>query len=198
MIRLIDVARFYDALPHQDAALEFLQQQIPSDALAEFARMWRSLAVQRSEPPPNDSPRTGRSGLIELPGRSVYLDDAIVPNGAFTWAEALHDGERIPRTKSEVANILSLAQSLQAVRLKVGRPMLVTSWYRPDPYNARVGGAKHSLHKDGRAVDLRVEGMSGRDLARIIRPIWGGGLGIYGDRPRIIHLDIGALRSWGI
>ncbi|BAT54679.1 putative penicillin-resistant DD-carboxypeptidase [Nostoc sp. NIES-3756] len=43
-IRLVDVALNYDpdSFPHQKAALEWLQNQIPVATLNEFARRWRN------------------------------------------------------------------------------------------------------------------------------------------------------------
>ncbi|BCL36546.1 peptidoglycan-binding domain-containing protein [Nostoc sp. MS1] len=43
-IRLVDVALNYDpdSFPHQKAALEWLQNQIPAATLSEFARRWRN------------------------------------------------------------------------------------------------------------------------------------------------------------
>lgn len=43
-IRLIDVCLNYnpDKYPHQTAALEWLQKQIPPETLNEFARRWRN------------------------------------------------------------------------------------------------------------------------------------------------------------
>lgn len=43
-IRLVDVCKFYDpeANPHQNAALEWLQGQIPVATLEQFARRWRN------------------------------------------------------------------------------------------------------------------------------------------------------------
>lgn len=45
-IRLVDVCKFYDpqANPHQDAALEWLQSQISTATLEQFARRWRNQA----------------------------------------------------------------------------------------------------------------------------------------------------------
>ncbi|RMG14245.1 MAG: N-acetylmuramoyl-L-alanine amidase [Cyanobacteria bacterium J055] len=40
-LTLVNVAKFYKGLPHQNAALEWLQQKIPSETFAEFARRWR-------------------------------------------------------------------------------------------------------------------------------------------------------------
>lgn len=41
-ISLRDVAKYYNEKPHQDYALDFLQEQIPSGTLEKFAQLWRS------------------------------------------------------------------------------------------------------------------------------------------------------------
>ena len=41
-IQFFDVLQYYRKMPHQDEALTWLQQQLPADLLAEFARRWRS------------------------------------------------------------------------------------------------------------------------------------------------------------
>jgi len=136
---------------------------------------------------------------IDLPGHgSVYLAQPILPNGNFTWAEVTKSGARIPRTKAEVDNILALAEPLQRAREQLGRPFRVTSWYRPEPYNSRVGGARRSQHLGGKAADLVVSGMNGRQVARELIAWWPGGVGTYaGNRAHIIHLDVGPRRKWG-
>jgi hypothetical protein len=66
------------------------------------------------------------------------------------------DRRRIPeRGSSSEKNILALAYSLDLVRADWGRPILVTSWYRPSAINRAVGGAKGSQHLTGRAADIR-------------------------------------------
>jgi GH24 family phage-related lysozyme (muramidase) len=41
-IRLVNVAKSYQGLSHQTAALNWLQERIPSPVLAEFAELWRA------------------------------------------------------------------------------------------------------------------------------------------------------------
>lgn len=55
-IRLVNVAKSYQGLSHQTAALNWLQEQIPSATLADFAELWRA------DPPikPQPSPSPGR------------------------------------------------------------------------------------------------------------------------------------------
>lgn len=135
---------------------------------------------------------------IKLKSKTVYTDQPILPGGGFSWGEATHGGTRIPDLKAE-ENIINLAKQLQKVREEFGKPVRVTSWYRPEPFNSRVGGAKQSQHLSGKAVDIVIEGSSGRDIARRVLPWWPGGVGIYpGNRRHICHLDIGPKRNWGI
>ena len=46
---------------------------------------------------------------------------------------------------------------LQALRAKLGRPVIITSAYRSKAHNAAVGGAQESLHLRGKAFDIRMD-----------------------------------------
>lgn len=148
-------------------------------------------------PPPPPPQYTGRP--FRLPGYSstFYTDQPIIPNGNFTWGEATKNATRIPATKAIADNILALARELQKVRNKLGRPFQVNSWYRPPDVNSAVGGATNSQHLYGKAVDVQVQGMSGRQVANAVMLSWNGGIGIYSNMPSVIHLDIGPKRTWG-
>jgi len=57
------------------------------------------------------------------------------------------------------------------------------------------GVARHSLHLDGKAIDVR---MPGRDLAALHKAALhagGGGVGYYPDS-QFVHMDTGRLRNW--
>ncbi|WP_206069826.1 D-Ala-D-Ala carboxypeptidase family metallohydrolase [Nodosilinea sp. P-1105] len=152
-------------------------------------------------PPPTPPPTAPQySGTpFRLPGftSTFYTDQPIIPNGSFTWGEATRNATRIPPTRDIVENILALASALQPVRNRLGRPFQVNSWYRPPDVNASVGGAPFSQHLSGRAVDVQVQGLNGRQVANAIMLTWPGGIGIYSNMPRVIHLDIGPRRTWG-
>jgi uncharacterized protein YcbK (DUF882 family) len=60
-----------------------------------------------------------------------------------------------------------------------------------------VGGAPRSQHLTGNAVDLQVQGLSGRQVANSVMLTWPGGIGIYSNMPSVIHLDLGPRRTWG-
>jgi hypothetical protein len=151
-------------------------------------------------PPLQPSTSSPKGQKIILPGGkgTVYADQPIITGGSFSWSEATHSGSRVPQTVEHVNNIIALATQLEKARKQIGRPFRITSWYRPEPWNSRVGGAKHSQHLSGKAVDVVVAGYSGRELGKHLMGWWTGGLGIYpGNRQHILHLDIGVKRHWG-
>lgn len=146
------------------------------------------------------TPKPKFTGLrIHLPSKViVFSDQPILSSGHFDWGEATHNGTRLPQSREHEANIINLAQQLEKVAGVIKRPIRVTSWYRPEPYNSRVGGARKSQHLTGRGVDIAVQGMTGAEVARAVVEWWPGGIGIYpGNRKHICHLDIGAKRRWG-
>lgn len=136
---------------------------------------------------------------FKLPGNvsTFYTDQPIISGGNFTWGEATKNATRIPATVAIVDNIVSLARQLQRARNQLGRPFQVNSWYRPPAINAAVGGAVSSYHLTGRAADIEVSGLSGRQVANQVFGWWPGGIGIYSHLPDVVHLDIGPRRIWG-
>lgn len=152
-----------------------------------------------SKPNPPTKPPTYTGKAFKLPGNvsTFYTDQPIIPGGSFTWGEATKDGTRIPETEDVVRNILALAEQLQRARDQIGRPFTINSWYRPPAANAAVGGASRSQHLYGRAADIRVSGLSGRQVANAVMLWWDGGIGIYSNIPSIVHLDVGPKRTWG-
>jgi uncharacterized protein YcbK (DUF882 family) len=76
----------------------------------------------------------------------------------------------------------------------------IISGYRSPASNAKMatassGVAKHSLHMQGRALDVRLHGCSCaklRDLALVAAK---GGVGYY-KRSDFVHIDTGRFRTW--
>ena len=92
---------------------------------------------------------------------------------------------------------------LHGMRQQLGadQPFEVISGYRTAATNSllrntRGGGvARHSLHMEGKAVDVRLPGVplaALRDAALSLRT---GGVGFY-PREQFVHVDIGRVRSW--
>jgi uncharacterized protein YcbK (DUF882 family) len=76
----------------------------------------------------------------------------------------------------------------------------VISGYRSPRTNAmlheRSGGvASHSLHMQGRAIDVRLAGVDCADLAGTALGMRRGGIGYY-RQSDFVHLDTGAFRTW--
>ncbi|MGE5130360.1 MAG: YcbK family protein [Sphingomonadaceae bacterium] len=82
-----------------------------------------------------------------------------------------------------------------------GRSFEVISGYRSPQTNAMLrktssGVASHSLHIDGRAIDVRLEGCDTERLHRAALAMARGGVGFY-PRSDFVHLDTGRFRTWG-
>ncbi len=169
-------------------------------AFSDHIEIWKDGAPLQQEPEEEMPKTANRTDAFKLPGfaSTFYLNDPIVPDGHFYWREALHGGQRIPKSRAHVNNIVALARRLEEVREKLGgRQITITSWYRPEPWNTRAGGAPFSRHKGGEAVDMLVAGMTGRQMASILSN-WSGGMGIYRHYPNLLHLDIRPYRArWG-
>lgn len=78
-----------------------------------------------------------------------------------------------------------------------GKQVTIISGERTPEHNAEVGGATHSEHLTGNAIDLDVSKMSEAERLRLIQiasSIGFKGIGVYKDS---IHLDMGGLRAWG-
>ena len=91
---------------------------------------------------------------------------------------------------------------LFAVRSRAGRedPFHVISGYRSPATNAYLrnhssGVAKHSLHMEGRAIDVRLPGLPTRQLRDLGLALRRGGVGYY-PASDFVHLDTGRVRSW--
>ena len=108
------------------------------------------------------------------------------------------DGSDIPN--NALSNIIELAKNLQVLRDAVGKTITITSGYRSQKHNAKIGGAKNSQHVKGTASDIKVKGMTAKEVALVIEGLIAsgkmkeGGIGIY---PTWVHYDIrGVKKRW--
>ena len=72
-------------------------------------------------------------------------------------------------------NLQKLANQLQALRNKIGKPIHITSGYRCEEYNERVGGATRSQHLIGKAADIQVRSMQPSEVYDTIEEMIGKG-----------------------
>ncbi len=84
--------------------------------------------------------------------------------------------------------------------LGVSKPFHIVSGYRSPFTNAQLrrqshAVAEHSLHMQGRAIDIRIEGVSTRTIKNAALSMARGGVGYYPHK-NFVHLDTGEFRTW--
>ncbi len=127
------------------------------------------------------------------------------------WA----DGKFVPEAMNDVNKLLrdhrnnTIAQMdpkllvlLDQVSTQAGggKVLHIISGYRSPESNRKLaensgGVAKHSMHLEGKAIDVRIPGY---DLARLHKAALaagGGGVGYYPDS-QFVHMDTGRIRHW--
>jgi len=85
---------------------------------------------------------------------------------------------------------------LQALRDRLGTPLIVHSAYRSPAYNRQVGGAEHSMHLQGAAFDISMANHDPVAFEAAARAVGFTGFGFY-PRQNFMHIDIGPARQWG-
>ena len=192
----------YEELDHQREALIRLVQfwrdlgtreQAIASLFEDFKRM-NGARSNTPEAPPHPEPI-----ILPRPDRwtpdNLQMHASIIIDGAFTWAEATHGGTRMPPNQATVDAIVRIAKLAQQARDRIGRPFLITSWYRPPDINRRVGGVSNSRHIVGDAIDFYCDGLTGNQLYWFLDPWWPGGLGRYASFPYLSHIDARSYRA---
>jgi uncharacterized protein YcbK (DUF882 family) len=95
-----------------------------------------------------------------------------------------------------------LLDYLHTVQCKLGcdAPFAVISGFRSWAtnellYRTTSGVAPHSLHLEGRAIDIRIPGVKTRHLREAAAGLQLGGVGYY-PASDFVHLDTGRFRQW--
>ena len=129
--------------------------------------------------------------------------------------EYFRDGHYVPEAMSSLEVLLrdfrngerhaidpKLMDYLVDVAALIGVPPAysVISGYRSPQTNERLherssGVSQHSLHMQGRAIDVRMSGVDCQDLAARAETLKRGGVGYY-RASNFVHLDTGAFRTW--
>lgn len=85
---------------------------------------------------------------------------------------------------------IELLGVLEQLRQDLGnRPVSITSACRCEAHNRKVGGARHSVHKQGKAADIRVKGLLPAQVADYLERTYPGRYGI-GRYATFTHIDV--------
>ena len=122
-----------------------------------------------------------------------YLDDAL---GAFSHFLRDYRTSEVHPIHPGVFDILSALQ----VGLDTDTTIQVISGYRSPKTNAALheassGVAAHSLHMEGKAIDIRMPGVQLSALRDTAWTLQRGGVGFY-PREDFVHVDVGRVRRW--
>ena len=85
---------------------------------------------------------------------------------------------------------------LQALRDRLGKPLIIRSAYRSPEHNRAVGGAPASRHMQGTAFDIAMANHDPAAFEAAARAVGFLGFGFY-PRSGFMHIDLGPARSWG-
>lgn len=103
----------------------------------------------------------------------------------------------VGRIDPRMFDVLHRVQAVLGVR----HAFEVISGYRGPATNLRLkqtragGVATHSLHMEGRAIDVRLPGVPLADLRDAALQLRAGGVGFY-PREQFVHIDTGRVRRW--
>jgi uncharacterized protein YcbK (DUF882 family) len=127
-----------------------------------------------------------------------FRDGAYLPDAMSAIEVLLRDfrnGERHPMDPPLMDYLVEVAHTLGT-----DPAFSVISGYRSPQTNAALhehstGVAQHSLHMQGRAIDVRMNGIDCADLAAHALAMKRGGVGYY-RASNFVHLDTGPFRTW--
>ena len=111
---------------------------------------------------------------------------------------ACKDGTEVP--DDYLDNVKLLAENLQALRDYLNSPITITSGYRTESYNLKVGGKPNSQHKLAKAADIQIKGMTPKEVFETIEKLITSGKmvqGAIGLYATFVHYDVrGTMARW--
>lgn len=131
--------------------------------------------------------------------RAAYFQDGCYQAESLAQVNELLRDFRTGEVHRIDPGLLDILFELQ-VRADRDEAFEVISGYRSPVTNAMLhsrseGVAMHSMHLEGRAIDVRLPGYVTRDLADHARSLRLGGVGFYA-RSDFVHVDTGRVRFW--
>ena len=128
-----------------------------------------------------------------------FVHYSLVPSKLWRWKYfkpvELASGVGKGGEESLLINVRAL-DKLERARELIGKPFVINSAYRAPIYNAKVGGAPLSAHKEGHAFDISLKGHDRKELLRVCREVGFTGFGLYNT---FLHVDLRKYQAqWGI
>ncbi|WP_296761768.1 D-Ala-D-Ala carboxypeptidase family metallohydrolase [Sediminimonas sp.] len=125
----------------------------------------------------------------------TFADYRDVPDALWRWPD-FSPAEIACRGTGRLKLHPEALDKLQALRDRLGKPMIVNSAYRSPAHNKAVGGATRSKHMDGTAFDISMANHDPEVFEAAARDVGFLGFGTY-PRSNFMHIDLGPARSWG-
>jgi hypothetical protein len=126
---------------------------------------------------------------------TLYTHWRDVPAAAWRWPN-FSPAEIACRGTGKLLVNEAAIDKLQALRDRLGKPLIVRSAYRSPAHNRAVGGAKASKHLEGVAFDIAMANHDPVAFEAAARAVGFRGFGFY-PRSGFIHVDLGPARVWG-
>ncbi|MCR9151206.1 MAG: D-Ala-D-Ala carboxypeptidase family metallohydrolase [Rhodobacteraceae bacterium] len=118
-----------------------------------------------------------------------------VPKNAWRWSN-FSPAEIACRGTGKLLINEPALDKLQALRDRLGKPLIVRSAYRSPEHNRAVGGATRSKHMEGAAFDIAMTNHDPAAFESAAREAGFLGFGFY-PRSGFMHVDLGPARQWG-
>lgn len=131
--------------------------------------------------------------------KTVYWREGAYVTSALTDLDYLLRDHRANRLTVMDPHLFDLLYAIQQ-KLNTPQPFHIISGYRSPETNAYLrrrgsGVAEHSLHMQGKAIDIRILGYHSKALQRVALALGRGGVGYYA-RSNFVHVDLGRVRHW--
>jgi uncharacterized protein YcbK (DUF882 family) len=185
-----------DEIQSQINRRRFLQMLACGSLVAGFPSLATASTRRRHQPPRNLAflnTHTGERLALTYFEKGRYISDAL---------QEVNYLLRDHRTDDVYDIDTALLDQLYNLRVMLGinKPFHIISGYRSPYTNALLheqsdGVAAKSLHMEGRAIDIRIEGFSTKRLRNAAVAMQSGGVGYY-RRSNFVHLDTGRVRTW--
>lgn len=131
---------------------------------------------------------------------ATYFQDGALVLGALSELDRLLRDHRTGEVRAIDPGVLDIAWSLSRAAHRPLGTIEIISGYRSPRSNAALRKASHgvasrSLHLEGRALDLRLEGVPTDGLHQLALELRRGGVGFYAASD-FVHVDTGPVRRW--